>query len=45
MGQTGPVTPTGRLRRLLSSNGCKSKSDYSFIEKFGRTTTYAMLIK
>ncbi len=38
MGQMGPVSPTGRLRRLLSSNGCKYKSGYSFIEKFGRTT-------
>ncbi len=27
------------------SNGYKSKSDYSFKEKFDRTTTYAMLIK
>ncbi len=42
----GPLrVPWKRKKKINISNGCKSKSDYSFIEKFGRTTTYAMLIK
>ncbi len=41
----GPVESPGRAKKINISNGYKSKSDYSFKEKFGRTTTYAMLIK
>ncbi len=41
----GPVESPGRAKKLNISNVCNSKSDYSFKEKFGRTTTYAMLIK
>ncbi len=41
----GPVESPGRAKKNNISNGYKSKSDYSFKEKFGRTTTYAMLIK
>ncbi len=41
----GPVESPGRAKTINISNGCKSKSDYSFKEKFGRTATYAVLIK
>ncbi len=41
----GPVESPGRAKQLNISNVCNSKYDYSFKEKFGRTTTYAMLIK
>ncbi len=34
-----------KAKTIKISNGCKSKSDYSFKEKFGRTTTNTMLIK